>query len=265
MQPSHFSFQSLVPVRAEPDDRAEMVTQLLFGDLVGVLEEQAQWRRVQNASDGYEGWIDEKMIFPLATGFLENTSHWEMVLSESVRMLAKQHGTGFPAHLLPGSKVPVPKGLGEREHIRLEFGPLELVVPRSNLQPILREGRGGVLRMSELYLFSPYLWGGKSPWGIDCSGLTQMAYALCGVAIPRDASQQVSAGRTIDFAAQEPGDLAFFRNAKGRIHHVGLVLEGGEIRHAHGNVHDDWLTEKGIVNKSSKILSHELFSIVRID
>lgn len=265
MQASHFTHQSLVPVRAEPSDKAEMVTQLLFGDLVEVLEEKQQWRRIRNADDGYEGWIDEKMIHPLPSGFLENISHWELVLSEYVPILWMQYGTGFPMKLLLGSRVPVMKGQEQAERLRLDLGDLKMVVPRHNVQAIVAEDARGILRLSEMYLASPYLWGGKGPWGIDCSGFTQMVYGLAGKKIPRDASQQVEVGREVGFGDAMAGDLAFFKNAAGRVHHVGLVLGDGQIRHAHGNVHDDWLRENGIVSKATENETHRLCSIKRID
>lgn len=265
MQSSHFVFQSLVPVRRDASDRAEMVTQLLFGDLVEVLEEKEQWRRVRNVADGYEGWVDEKMIALLPEGFLENISHWEVVLSVYAPVLVMQGNAGLPMKLGFGCRAPILKGQEQSERIALDFGAVKVVIPRSSLHPIANEGRQGTVRLSEEYLLAPYLWGGKSLWGIDCSGFTQMVYGLAGRTIPRDADQQVEVGVEVDFKQQQPGDLAFFRNDAGRIHHVGLVLADGQVRHAHGNVHDDWLRPSGIENKQSGKLTHKLFSIRRID
>ena len=264
MQPSHFVYQSLVPVRSEPSDRAEMVTQLLFGDLVEVLEEREQWRRVRNVEDGYEGWVDEKMLAELEAGFVGNIAHWEVVLSVYVPVMLMRGSQGLPLKLPYGCRVPVMRGQEEGGRTLLDFGAAKVVVPRSSLHPVVEEGPFGALRLSEGYLAAPYLWGGKSAWGIDCSGFTQMAYALAGKSIPRDASQQVQVGAELAFEERAPGDLAFFINDAGRIHHVGLVVDDRYIRHAHGNVHDDLLTPSGIVNSITQIETHRLFSIRRI-
>lgn len=263
MHPNHFVLQSIVPVRSTPSDTAEMVTQLLFGDLVEVLEVQQQWRKVRNHLDGYEGWIDEKMIGAISGDWLAGISHWEMVASPYVPVLGARGNVGFPLKLVQGSRIPIhPAGLSGSA-IGIQAGEYQFRIPRMSVQPLAEATPEEFLRTSDVYIGAPYLWGGKSPWGIDCSGFTQIVLASSGIYIPRDASQQVLEGKEISFGEHQAGDLAFFENDRGTVHHVGLLVSEGEIRHAHGQVHDDLFTEAGIVHKINQERTHRLCSIRR--
>ena len=113
-----------------------------------------------------------------------------------------------------------------------------------------------------LFLNSPYLWGGKSFLGIDCSGFTQLVFSLCGIKIPRDAYQQIELGKKLNFSEKKPGDLIFFINERDRIHHVGIALKDDKIIHASGKVGIDTLNKDGILNNG--IISHKYHSTVRI-
>ena len=116
-----------------------------------------------------------------------------------------------------------------------------------------------------MYLNSPYLWGGKTPFGIDCSGMVQMVYRLNGYQIQRDASQQAMEGEALSFIEEsEPGDLAFFDNEEGRIIHVGIIMEDNHIIHAHGKVRIDRLDHLGIYNVDTKRHTHKLRVIKKI-
>lgn len=264
MHTIHFTHQILVPVRAEAADSAEMVTQLLFGDLIDVLEEDRQWRRIRNREDGYEGWIDEKMISPVSKEWMDNIVDWQLVAMAYVPVLCMQNGLGFPLHLVRGSRIPVLKKQENPHAWSVDFPDAKLTIriPRESTMPLFEKNSAEVVRTSEHYLGAPYLWGGRSPWGIDCSGLTQLVFRTHGVQLPRDASQQILEGETISYDQRRPGDLAFFENAKGRVHHVGIVLPGQKIRHASGNVHDDILDAKGILNLN-QIRTHHLCAIKR--
>lgn len=263
MSALYFSFQTCVPVRAEPLDAAEMVTQLLFGDIVEVQERDRQWCRIRILDDGYSGWVDEKMILPVEMSWMDSIDHWEYILAPALSLDWSFRGESLPIHLGLGCRIPVLKSAGNDQVIVLEIGERTLKVERSQLCHYNNAGREDVVSLSAAYLGAPYLWGGKSLWGIDCSGFTQMVFAICGVKLPRDASQQVLEGTEVSFESRLPGDLAFFENAGGRVHHVGIILPKGKVRHASGNVHDAPLTEEGIQGIYTQIQTHKLCSIKR--
>ena len=116
-----------------------------------------------------------------------------------------------------------------------------------------------IIRTALLYLNTPYLWGGKTPFGIDCSGLTQMVYRLNGIKIKRDAFQQANQGKILNvFNDIKPGNLAFFSNKEGEISHVGILINNNSIIHAHGKVRVDQFDENGIYNSKLENYSHKL-------
>ena len=128
-----------------------------------------------------------------------------------------------------------------------------------------KKEKSNLLKSASLYLNAPYLWGGKTPMGIDCSGLTQMMYRINGYKIPRDASEQSLLGETLSFIDEsEPGDLAFFDDEEGNIIHVGLLLQNHHILHAHGKVRIDRIDQTGIYNIESQKHSHKLRIIKKI-
>ena len=100
--------------------------------------------------------------------------------------------------------------------------------------------------------------------GVDCSGFVQTVFKMLGVPLLRDAWQQQEQGTAVEFPEMSEGDLAFFHNEKGRIVHVGIVLEGGKIMHASGKVRIDALTNEGIIHAQSGKQTHSLHSIKRI-
>jgi gamma-D-glutamyl-L-lysine dipeptidyl-peptidase len=264
MRDTYFTFQPLVPVRRSAAASAEMVTQLLFGDLVEVLASDRQWFHIRNRSDGYEGWIDEKMVLPVDGGWLSAVVGWEYILAPCALLKTSCAGADLPLHLTTGARLPRMAGAEENRMIRLEIAGWKLEAYPSMFRHPRGAGVPGILEVSDHYLGSPYLWGGKSIWGIDCSGFTQMVFAICGVALPRDASQQVTLGVDVGWPDRRSGDLAFFTNEDGQVIHVGLVLPDGNVRHAAGHVHDTRLEPEGLISRYSGKQTHQLFKIKRI-
>lgn len=233
-----FVNSALCPQRRSHSDPAEMVNQLLFGELVVALEKEKQWRKVRSIIDEYEGWVDGKML----TSWKGNQADYFSKVKRSSAVLEKSStGTYIPfgAFIHPKMK---------------EVDRVETKLP--NVEQCL-----------DVFLGAPYLWGGKSVLGVDCSGLTQVVMAFQGVQLKRDAYQQAEQGETIDFIEQcQTGDLAFFDNEEGKIIHVGVVKmeeDGPKIIHASGWVRKDALDHQGIYNADQKIYSHQLRIIKR--
>ena len=260
-----FTHHTLVPVRAAASDPAEMVTQLLFGDLVEVLESHKQWRRIRIQADGYEGWIDHKMIEEIPPEWPQGIEDWKFILDPGFLTRCSFKGQLNKLPLTLGCRIPIARNREREAAVVVKAGNFSAHLSWDNLHKYNKPLRESVLENGLRYLGAPYLWGGKSLWGIDCSGLTQMAYRLSGVplGLHRDASQQVKQGREINLVDALPGDLAFFKNPKDRVTHVGILLEEGQILHASGRVRVDRLTEEGIVNAESGALSHQSVVIMQ--
>jgi hypothetical protein len=243
---------SIVPVRKEPDDRAEQVTQWLLGETADVLERTAKWTRLRFHHDGYEGWADNKQVAVLDGGP-------EAKPVRSVEQFVHVNSS-MGAMLVPfGAVLP---GYAQG---RFRIGPEELTFPgrttaNTNGTAVMR-----IMALKDQWMNTPYLWGGRSPFGVDCSGLTQMLFLASGVQLPRDAWQQAMLGKPVDFIElATTGDLAFFDNEEGRIIHVGIILEKQHILHASGRVRIDRIDHQGIFNGEEQRYSHKLRMIRRI-
>lgn len=245
-----FCHVAIAPIRAENSDRAEMVSQLLFGEPVEILENKDQWRKVRSMMDGYEGWTDEKLLLTLTE-------------KEVYRWL-----DGITTEHAAERTILGPFGLqriGRGAFVSVELTPHFAIGPhRYEWQDGEEPFPHAISDLAMSYLNTPYLWGGKTLWGIDCSGFTQIVYRIFDHNLPRDAYQQIEMGRDIPFAEKQPGDLAFFMNDAGRIHHVGILLENDTIIHASGFVRIDQLTEAGIIRVTDQQLTHRLNAIRRL-
>jgi hypothetical protein len=248
---------SQVPVRGEPSDKSELVTELFFGECYTVLTVQGNWLQVQLAADAYEGWIDFKQHTQVSGAFFQE---WQsQTHPRVVDIVQTVSNAKVKIPVLMGSTLPFFDGL----NIRL--GNEKYMYNGRASNPSMPFKINFLTKIALTYLKAPYVWGGRSVFGIDCSGFVQQVYGICGYQLPRDAFQQVSHGQEVHFAAlAQPGDLAFFDNAEGRIIHVGLMLEPGLIIHAHGEVRIDPLDHQGIFNTTRKRYSHNLRIIKRI-
>ena len=223
---------SIAPMRAESSDKSEIVSQLLYGESADILEVKDNWTKIKTHYDNYEAWMDTKQISPVSD---------EFVVSRK-RNLVKEP---FQSTMTESGKVLLSMGS------EVNF---ETTAPTRG-----RDLSESIVNCAKEFLNVPYLWGGKSFFGIDCSGFTQIIYKIHGIKIPRDAYQQAEIGDALTFIEEaKPGDLAFFENKEGRIHHVGIILADQKIIHAHGKVRIDSLDSSGIFNKDQNKHTHKL-------
>ncbi|MBL7923980.1 MAG: C40 family peptidase, partial [Bacteroidia bacterium] len=236
---------SVIPVRAEAAHRSEQVSQLLFGETFSILEEQGEWLRVRITFDDYEGWIQKSQHAALSLTEYNELQRSRPFLSFDLVQILINHQS--ITSVLLGSVLPwYRSGHCRIGNINYNF--------EGNARQAENSGSGKfVVENAYMYLNAPYLWGGRSPFGIDCSGLTQMAYKLSGVSLKRDAWMQAEQGQTIHLLDEtQTGDLAFFDNEEGRIIHVGILTSKNRIIHASGQVRLDSIDHHGIFNTDLK-------------
>lgn len=245
---------AIIPLRVEASDRSEIVSQVLFGEHFEVLEMQKQWAKIRLQYDQYEGWIDSKQFQPISQSDYNQLSADVLVLNaDLVEFITAPHNLLMP--------VPLGASLSFLNHPEINTGNFEF----EGMRVSGRKPKSNLLQTSFLYLNAPYLWGGKTPFGIDCSGFTQMVYKLNGYHLLRDASQQATQGEALSFIEEsEPGDLAFFDNEDGRIIHVGIIMEDNYIIHASGKVRIDRLDHLGIYNADANKHTHKLRVIKKV-
>ena len=248
---------SIAPMRAQATDKSEMVSQILFGETVEVIGKKLNWKQVVCSWDGYTGWVDSKQLKRLTPS--EFDSYKE---SQSVS-LSLVEGLMATDHFIPltlGAVLP-------------KFDGLRCTLGDQTFQfsgPVVTPGQvppsgEWISKISRRYLHAPYMWGGRSPFGIDSGGLTQMVYKIAGIRLLRDPAHQVTQGRPVDFMEQcQVGDLAFFDDGKGIINHVGIILAEGFMVHASGTVRVDKLDHFGIFNREQNKYTHQLRIVKRM-
>ncbi|MGV4477327.1 C40 family peptidase [Ornithobacterium rhinotracheale] len=247
---------SISPVRAEASDRAEMVTQLLFGEKVEILKTKKNWIRIKADFDAYEGWVDEKHLQPIEEAAFFDTE-------------TPCYYTTEPFNLVVANNEPTTLPLGaeirniSNNTFQLGEDTYELYCETKQVEGLI--SRDELVILAKNYINVPYLWGGKSNFGVDCSGLVQQVYKFTKIHLPRDAKDQAEKGEMLGFVEEAlPGDLAFFDNDEGNIIHVGIIIDNQRILHAHGKVRIDPIDSTGIFSTDTQKYSHKLRFVKRI-
>jgi len=245
---------AIIPLRAEPSDRSEIVSQVLFGEHFEIFEMQKQWSKIKLHFDDYEGWVDSKQYQIISEkNFIDLSKDAIILNTDLVEYVSNSNN-----ELLP---ITLGASLSFLNHSEINTENFEFEgMKTSGVKP-----KTDLLTTAYMYLNAPYLWGGKTPFGIDCSGFTQMVYKLNGYKVLRDASQQSTQGEALSFIEEsEPGDLAFFDNDEGKIIHVGIMMENNYIIHASGKVRIDRVDHLGIYNAELNKHTHRLRVIKKI-
>lgn len=245
---------SVIPMRKEPSHRSEMISQLLFGEYAEILGEEDHFLRVKGLYDGYEGWVQSN----------------QLTQADKVLDTNKYVSSWIEEISINGRKINIPmcSPVYTTEQGRVHFASTEIdyfmdddsfwdssqkIISKSSLKEVYRK-----------FIDTPYLWGGKSVFGLDCSGFVQQVFKMFGVKLLRDAYLQAEQGNPIvDWKEIKLGDLAFFQNENGRVTHVGIILENNQIVHASGKVRIDTIDVSGIINSETGKRTHQLHSMRR--
>ncbi|MCK9206380.1 MAG: C40 family peptidase [Salinivirgaceae bacterium] len=258
MKKTGISIYTLIAVRSNPSERAEMVTQLLFGETFIIEEEFGNWARIISLTDHYEGWIDRKLVTYLNEEELNLLSVKTPIKSSLPLSVVTLNHQPFHQPLVAGSILPI-SGNGYK------FTLSEKTFSITQIPERIAPSGENIIKLAQQFINAPYLWGGKSILGMDCSGLTQLVYGITDVQLPRDASKQIATGKPVNFVGEsKPGDLAFFDNENGDIVHVGIIMDTQHIIHASGSVRVDSIDHQGIFNQETNRYSHKLRIIKRI-
>ncbi len=248
---------SMAALRNEPSDKSEMVSQLLFGEGFEILDAQNKWTRIQLQWDNYIGWVDNNSIIPASFSDIDEEQKNFFYSNDFISTVNSLSGMQC---LTLGSHLPLLK------KNKFKLGLVDFLFEGTSLNSSSTEHtESNIEQIALKYLNAPYLWGGRSIWGIDCSGFTQMVFKMLGIKLRRDAYQQADQGNLVNFVDEaHTGDLAFLKNEEGKIIHVGIVLNKNRIIHASGKVRIDNLDHYGIYDQQKKSYSHQLRFIKRI-
>ena len=261
---------AVTPVRLEPSEGGEQLTQLLLGEVCEVLDRLPRWTKIRSTMDGQEGWVDFKMLSP-ASSLIASSPHCLEAVVAAPMVAATPMDGGADLLLTLGTRLPnYSHGTFEILGQQYLIDPTCVNYPTQLLNSDLSRAEllNNVCAIAQTLLNAPYLWGGKNAMGMDCSGFTQVVYATQGINLLRNAREQMTQGELVPSLAEaQPGDLAFFdhtdRDPKAtNISHVGMLLSPTEIIHCSGCVHIDTIDEQGIHLPDGE-LTHHLVQIKR--
>ena len=249
----------VVPMRDKAEERAEMVSQMLFGEIAGVVSATEKWFEVETA-DGYCGWIDRKTVRPSLLSFSGAAYKNRPIVKSAFASFSSPSSDNCSLYLPMGSRIPD----YQEDCGRFEFGNRHYILERGELGATWWHSSEQCVRTAYQLVNTPYLWGGRNFMGIDCSGFVQLVYNINDVVLPRDAWQQALKGKEIlSLEDSLPGDLAFFGRPGGKASHVGILISPRTIIHASGCVRIDKIDNRGIYTEKDNY-THQLMAVRRI-
>ena len=234
---------SVIPVRKSPGSNNEMVTQILYGETFSIIKYEEKWSKISNQFDNYHGWVNNSQI-----RFINKKEYEFLNSNKSIYSL------DILGYIINDKEQKIYLPLGSLIS-SCDFLKTKFVGKKTN------HIKNNIIKTLKLYLNSPYLWGGRTNYGIDCSGFTQIVYKIQNIKIKRDANQQALQGDIVKRKDCNKGDLAFFGDSKKKITHVGVLLSTSEIIHAYGKIRIDKINDKGIINSETKKNTHKLIEI----
>lgn len=245
----------IVPVRKEASETSELVTQILFGETLIIKDAVAKWFHIKLDNDNYEGWVDRKMIqITSDSQYSEINQLQSIALSQVVTKVFSETRQSY-LWLPAGSNI---RGINKKDEKKFSLNGETFLFDSKPLS-VNKADRFQTIETAGQFLNAPYLWGGKTIFGMDCSGFTQLVLKINGKNIPRDANQQVEEGNSLSFITESrPGDLAFFDNENGEIVHTGIITGKDSIIHASGMVRIDRFDHQGIFNPELNQYTHKL-------
>lgn len=244
--------QQYIPLRAEPSEKSEMVSQVLYGEFVEILESNKinGFSKVVLVFDQYEGWLDTKTIFPVDQNTYNRMCKLEEYVLPEINNRLSLNSNSF-------------LNIGAGSSLRLKNNsiiyPENVLSLESDIISDIPDIRASIVQSALKWTNIPYLWGGRSSYGADCSGFVQNIYKQVGIKLPRDAQLQAKVGKSIDFHTNlKPGDLAFFDNEAGEICHVGIMIDSSHIIHSSGQIKVDKMDQQGIFSEAKFKYTHKL-------
>ncbi len=244
---------AVIPLRAEPSDKSEQLSQVLFGEAFEILEWKERWVKICMVNEKYEGWIGRLQFAMLGHIAYKSLKQHPAPITYRAVTQAWKKADNSVMYLPVGSSLVFLKGTtchiaNEKFEIIGEIGETE-----------------NIATTAKSFLNTAYLWGGRTHYGIDCSGFAQAVYKLQGIRLNRDAYMQAEQGKVVESLADaQLGDLAFFENEEGRVIHVGILFNSEQIIHASGKVKIDAIDTEGIYSKELNRYTHKLSTIKRL-